>query len=63
VSFAGDVDRAVLDELIETERECCSFVDVRYDAAARELLVSSGDERGREVVGLYAAAFAREVAA
>jgi hypothetical protein len=60
VLFGADVDRDALDELIATERDCCSFVDVTYDPAARELRIASGDERGREVVGLFAAAFSGE---
>jgi hypothetical protein len=40
VGFAPDVDAALLAETIAVESECCPFFALRYDAGARELVVS-----------------------
>ena len=60
VSFASDVDGSVVDELVETERGCCSFVDIGYDGHARVLRVESSDPRGVEVVRRLGACLAGE---
>jgi hypothetical protein len=61
VSFGQGVDRALVDELVETERGCCSFLAIDYDGDARVLRVASPDARGRDVVARVASAFAGEV--
>jgi hypothetical protein len=50
VSFAGDVDRALVDEVVATEQGCCSFLEVEYDGSAQMLRVGAHDAQGREVV-------------
>ena len=50
VSFAAGVDRALVDEVVATEQQCCSFLAVEYDGVARVLSVAADDARGREVV-------------
>jgi hypothetical protein len=57
VSFAVDVDRALVDEVVATEQGCCSFLEVEYDRSARTLRVGAHDPQGREVVGQLAAFF------
>ena len=54
VSFGRDVDRALVDELVATEQQCCSFLELDYDGAARMLRIEAHDAQGREVVGRLA---------
>ena len=51
VSFATDVDRGLVEEVVATEQDCCSFLEVEYDGSARVLRVGAHDAQGREVVG------------
>jgi hypothetical protein len=62
VTFAAGVDRGVLDELIETERGCCSFLAIDYDEPARALRISIDDLRHTEVLDAFTAFFSEEVA-
>lgn len=39
VSFAPDYDRALLDEAIAIERECCPFFAISLDHGARRLVI------------------------
>ena len=57
VSFGPGVDRALVDELVAAEQQCCSFLDVGYDEAERLLRVGAHDDQGREVVGQLAGFF------
>jgi hypothetical protein len=40
ISFDAQVDRALLDELIEVERECCLFFRLDFDEHERALTVA-----------------------
>ncbi len=53
--FGADVDAAVLRELVETERRCCSFLTIDYDDVERVIRVSSDDRP--DVVAGFAAVF------
>ena len=55
VAFAPGVDDALVDELISTERTCCSFLDLDYQD--RVLQIESSDPRGPEVMDRLAAYF------
>jgi hypothetical protein len=44
--FGPDTDEALLGELIATERECCSFLDIDY--SERVLRIGSDDPRDLE---------------
>ena len=57
VSFGPGVDRELVDELVATERGCCSFLEVDYDDSARLLRIGANDAQGREVVGRMAEFF------
>ena len=57
VSFGTDVDCALVDELVATEQQCCSFLELDYDGAARLLRIEAHDAQGREVVGRLAEIF------
>jgi hypothetical protein len=57
VFFGPGVDAALVDEVVETERGCCSFLRVEYDADERLLRIGADDEQGREVVGRLAGFF------
>ena len=57
VFFGPGVDRALVDELVMTERRCCSFIRVEYDESDRLLRFGADDEQGREIVGLLAGFF------
>ena len=39
VSFADGYDRALLDEAVAIERECCPFFAIEVDHAARRLVI------------------------
>jgi hypothetical protein len=39
-----ELDGAVLRELIDVERDCCPFFDIRFDSAERLLTVSVSSE-------------------
>jgi hypothetical protein len=60
VTFADGVDRTLLDELISTERSCCSFLAIEYDERLRRVSVVASDAQGREVVSRLHAFFAAE---
>ena len=55
VVFAGEVDDELVEELIATERTCCSFLELDYDG--RVLQIESSDPRGPEVMDRLAAYF------
>jgi hypothetical protein len=57
VAFAPELDRGALATLVATERECCSFLAIDYDADARTLELRSDDPRGPEVLARMAAFF------
>jgi hypothetical protein len=57
VAFGEGVDRVLVDELVATERTCCSFLEVEYDGMARTLRVGASDAQGREVVRRLAGFF------
>ena len=54
VRFGPSVDPALVSELVATERECCSFLDIDYDERRRVLSVGSAD---REAAAPLAALF------
>jgi len=60
VTFADDVDRDVLEDLIATERSCCSFLSVDYDDSTQLLSIGASDAEGREVVVRFRAFFKEE---
>ncbi len=41
--FGPGVDRALLDETLEIERECCPFFALAYDATCRDLAITVED--------------------
>jgi hypothetical protein len=53
VTFGDDVDPALVEELIATERSCCSFLTIDYDRRERRLSIGSVDAQGREVVSRF----------
>jgi hypothetical protein len=55
VAFASGVDAALVEELIATERTCCSFLELEYDG--RVLEIESSDPRGPEVIDRLATYF------
>ena len=55
VAFGGEVDDALVEELIETERGCCSFLALDY--SGRMLRIESEDPRGGEVMDRLASYF------
>ena len=55
VSFGPTVDEAVVRELVEVERGCCSFLSIGYEG--RELRVGASDAAGREVLDLFTTIF------
>ena len=57
VSFTPDVDRSLVDEVVATEQDCCSFLEVEYDGSAHVLRVGAYDAQGREVVRRFAEFF------
>ena len=57
VSFEPGVDRALVDEVVATEQQCCSFLEIEYDGAARTLRVGAHDAQGREIVRQLAGFF------
>ena len=50
VAFESGVDRSLLEEVVTTEQDCCTFLAIDYDDNARVLSVGVQDEQGREVV-------------
>jgi hypothetical protein len=60
VTFADDIDRDVLEDLIATERSCCSFLSIDYDERKHLLSIGASDAEGREVVGRFHAFFKEE---
>ncbi len=62
-TFGAGVDRAVLDELIEVERGCCTSLAIEYDEGARVLRIAVEDARHAEVVDAFGAFFGRGMAA
>jgi hypothetical protein len=57
VRFAADVDEAVVARLVEAERGCCSFLELAWDARARELSVAAPEGTDAEAVGTIASLF------
>jgi hypothetical protein len=57
VAFDGDTDRALIDDFVATEGECCSFLSLGYDERERVLRIRSGDAQGLDVVRGFAAVF------
>jgi hypothetical protein len=60
VSFETGVDRALVEEVVETERGCCSFLEIEYDGTARTLRFGAHDAQGREVVRQLGDVFGRD---
>ena len=54
VQFGASVDRDLVGELVATEKECCSFLDIDWDSEAGVLSVGSPD---REAVAALAGFF------
>jgi hypothetical protein len=58
VEFAGDVDVAVLDEMLAVENQCCSGVlGFELDGPARSLAVTAADPADKPALGLIASGF------
>ena len=57
VTFSDGVDRALVEEIVATEQNCCSFLEIEYDGAARTLRIATRDAQGRGIVGQMAAFF------
>ena len=57
VTFGPGVDRALVDEVVATEQQCCSFLEIEYDEAERLLRIGAQDAEGREIVGQMAEFF------
>jgi hypothetical protein len=57
VAFAPEVDAVALRELMETERECCSFLTIDYDDGERVLRIGADDSRRWDVVAGFAGVF------
>jgi len=57
VSFGPDVDRSLVEEVVATERQCCSFLEIEFDGVARLLRIAAHDAQGREIVGRMAEFF------
>ena len=62
LSFAKDVDRRLVGELIETERCCCAFLDVGYDERARRLHIGIDRDSDTDVLDMFSALFEEEAA-
>ena len=56
VTFVPGFDAGVAQELVETERTCCSFLDVDLDG--RTLTISTRDREQWDVVDGFAKVFA-----
>jgi hypothetical protein len=56
VSFQDTIDPALLDETIATERSCCPFFLLDYDASERRLSITVGDPARRDALGALASA-------
>jgi hypothetical protein len=63
VTFGPGIDRRLLDELIATERGCCSFLAIDYDEPGRALRIGIDDLRHTDVLDAFTAFFSAEVAA
>jgi hypothetical protein len=50
VSFGLDVDSRLVEEMVATERGCCSFLEIDYDDSERLLRIGANDAQGREIV-------------
>ena len=57
ISFGAGVDRALVDEFVAVEGECCSFLTLGYDAQGRVLRISSREDEKVDVVKGFAAVF------
>ena len=57
LSFEAGVDRALVNEVVATEQQCCSFLEIEYDGEARMLRFGANDAQGREVVRQLAGFF------
>jgi hypothetical protein len=55
----GEVDAAVLDRFVETERRCCPLLAVDFDPGPRTLRLATAQPEGRDVLD----AFSREFSA
>jgi hypothetical protein len=44
IALAGDVDRGVVEELVDVERACCPFFTLEFEESARRLAVSVSRE-------------------
>ena len=58
ITFDASVEADRVTALIETERRCCSFLEIDYEPNARLLRIAADDAAGREVVAQFAALFA-----
>jgi hypothetical protein len=61
VCFSPSVDEQVLAELIETERNCCPFFEMSYDAARRALTVGVADPSQEPALDAVALGFGASV--
>lgn len=59
VTFSEAVDASLVRELVETERACCPFFALDYDAGARLLTAGIADAARRPALDALAAAFSQ----
>jgi len=57
VAFESGVDGSLVEQVVTTEQECCTFLAIDYDDDARLLSIGAHDEQGREVVRRLAELF------
>jgi hypothetical protein len=57
ITFSASVDVSLIAELVETERSCCPFFALDYDADERVLSVGIADAARRPALDAVAAAF------
>src|SRR5262245_37188634 len=58
VDLTADVDRALLDELVATERRCCPFFDIDVAADGRRMTIGVHDEQDAGALDALARFFA-----
>lgn len=58
VTFAADVDRTAVSELIAIEQDCCPFLAFRFDACSSRLEVGVDSSETAPALDAIAAAFA-----
>jgi hypothetical protein len=60
VSFGQDLDRALLEETIVVERECCPFFSFDYSQAERTLTIGVSSREQRPALDALSYALGRE---